>query len=175
MKHYPLPKKYQFSNDQDSGTFLENRKDRVHCGVDLYAPRNTPVYAVDDGIIQSISEFTTPKQNDYWNKTFEIILYDELKYYYRYAELDSVLVNKNERVSAGQRIGLVGQVLNPNQPHHDQPEYIKRLIKKDRVSMLHFEMYDCLPGHSDKYLGGNWFGENEPKGLLDPRSFLDSV
>jgi murein DD-endopeptidase MepM/ murein hydrolase activator NlpD len=175
MKHYPLPKKYQFTKNQDSGRFLEQRRDRVHCGVDFYAPRRTPVFAVDDGIIHSISEFTNPNQNVYWNKTFEIILYDELEFFYRYAELETVFVKRNEKVSAGKRIGSVGQVLNSTKINQEDPEYIQRLVKENKTSMLHFEMYNCSPEPSNNYLGGNWFAENKPKGLLDPTRFLTNL
>lgn len=175
MKHYPLPKKYQFKEKQDSGKFLEQRKDRVHCGVDFYAPIKTPVFAVDDGIIIDTTEFTDPKQNVYWNKTFEIILYDELSYFYRYAELDTVLVKQNDTVIAGQTIGFVGQVLNPTKINQDHPEYIQRLVKENQLSMLHFEMYNCYPKCSVNYRGGNWFAEKQPKGLLNPTPFLSDL
>jgi murein DD-endopeptidase MepM/ murein hydrolase activator NlpD len=175
MKHYPLPKKYHYRKNQNSGTFLECRKDRVHCGVDLYAPRKTPVYAVDDGIIQQVSQFTSPTQNPYWNVTYQILLYDTSTYYYRYAELDTVLVSQNETVSSGQQIGLVGQVLNPQNVKETHPEYIKKLIEENKLSMLHFEVYSCLPESSKYYLGGNWFAKDKPKGIIDPTVLLDNL
>lgn len=168
MKHYPIPKSFRFSKNQESGHFLEDRKDRIHCGVDLYAPRKTPVFAVDNGLIRKTAEFTSPSQNEYWNTTYEIILETETNYFFRYAELDTVLVNENDRVIAGDRIGLVGQVLNPNKIRKNHPKYIQQLAEKDNLSMLHFEMYDCFPEKSDKYLGGNWFASGKPKGLCNP-------
>ena len=175
MKHYPLPEKYRFNKSQNSGLFYENRKDRFHCGVDVYAPRKTPVYAVDDGVIISTSTFTNPDQNEYWNVTFEIVLFDGKKFYYRYAELDEILVKKSDHITAGQKIGLVGQVLNPLKIKENHPEYIKQLIKNNKVSMLHFEMYTCNPINSDHYQGGNWFSGGKPRGLIDPTKHLESL
>lgn len=172
MIHYPLPKPFRFSKNQESGQFLEDRKDRIHCGIDLYAPQDTPVFAVDNGHIKKTSVFTSPDQNEYWNTTYEIILETDAKYFFRYAELNSVSVKKNDRVIAGDPIGLVGQVLNPDKIRKNHPTYIQRLVGKDKLSMLHFEMYDSYPEESDKYLGGNWFGKGKPDGLCDPGSLL---
>lgn len=175
MKCYPIPEKYRYQKNQLSGKFLEHRNDRIHCGIDLYAPRKTPVFAVDDGVIRLVSHFTTPLENSYWNITFQIILDDESTYYYRYAELDNVLVKQNEKVVAGQRIGSVGQVLNPHKVEKHHPTYIQQLIRENKVSMLHFEVYDCFPEPSDYYLGGNWFDIDKPKGLCDPTPLLNSI
>jgi len=172
MKQYPLPKPFRFSKNQESGQFLEDRNDRIHCGIDLYAPQKTPVFAVDNGCIRKIALFTSPDQNEYWNTTYEIILETEANYFFRYAELASVSVKKNDRVLAGDRIGLVGQVLNPDKIRKNHPTYIQQLAGKDKLSMLHFEMYDRFPEESDKYLGGNWFGKGKPNGLCNPGLLL---
>ncbi|MBS3778170.1 MAG: M23 family metallopeptidase [Candidatus Thermoplasmatota archaeon] len=173
MKHYPLPKPFRFSKNQESGLFLKERTDRIHCGIDVYAPLKTPVFAVNNGLIRKIAEFTSPQQTEYWNTTYEIILESETNYFFRYAELDRVLVNENDMVIAGDRIGLVGQVLNPDKIRKKHPKYIQKLAIKDKLSMLHFEMYDCFPENSDNYLGGNWFADGKPKGLCDPGLFLN--
>lgn len=175
MKKYPLPRKYHFSKKQNTGRFLEKRKDRIHCGIDLYAPKNTPVFAVENGIICHVSKFTTPLINPYWNTTYEIILQSDTNYFFRYAELDNVLVKEDEIVSAGDQIGIVGQVLNPKKINQNHPEYIQQLAKQKKISMLHFEMYSDYPEKSDKYLGGNWFAENKPKGLCNPTEYLHEL
>ena len=172
MKQYPLPKKYLMEKNQKIGTFLENRGDRFHCGVDLYAPKNTPVFAVEDGIIYLTREFTNPNVISYWNTTYEIILQSNSTYFFRYAELHCVFVKKNDVVSAGDIIGVVGQVLNPEKINQAHPVYIQRLAKEKKLSMLHFEMYQNIPEPSDKYLGGNWFGTQLPKALCDPTLFV---
>jgi hypothetical protein len=41
--------------------------------------------------------------------------------------------------------------------------------------MLHFEIYKQYPTKSKKYFGGNWFGKNKPKELLDPTNLFKSV
>jgi murein DD-endopeptidase MepM/ murein hydrolase activator NlpD len=172
LKKYPLPEKFQFRKNQSSGRFLEDRGDRVHCGIDLYAPEKTPVFAVDDGIIRSIDIFSSPQQVPYWNTTYEIILEAKSSYFFRFAELCEVLVEKDQKVSVGDKIGLVGQVLNPSKITNEHPVYIQDLSKRNRLSMLHFEIYDSYPEKSEKYLGGNWFAKETPIGLCNPNDFL---
>src|SRR5665647_264188 len=36
------------------GSFWEDRGDRYHCGVDLYAPENTEVFSVEKGVVAEI-------------------------------------------------------------------------------------------------------------------------
>jgi len=175
MSCYPLPIQYRRGKNQKSGSFLEKRTDRIHCGIDLYAPKKTEVFAVENGTIHSISEFTNPNQIPYWNITYEIILHAESTYYFRYAELDEVFVKKNDSVSEGDVIASVGQVLNPDKIDEHQPHYIQQLAKDGKLSMLHFEMYDQAPERSKDYLGGNWFTKDKPRGLCDPTSFLTHI
>ncbi|HMA82681.1 MAG TPA: M23 family metallopeptidase [Candidatus Thermoplasmatota archaeon] len=172
LKQYPLPKKYRFRNDQSLGQFLENRGDRIHCGIDIYAPEKTPVFAVDDGVIKSTSEFSSPYQISYWNTTYEIILEAKSSYFFRFAELSEVFVKKDDKVSAGDQIGLVGQVLNPKKINEHHPGYIQKLADKNKLSMLHFEIYNRYPEKSKYYLGGNWFAKKKPPGLCNPTEFL---
>jgi hypothetical protein len=83
-----------------------------------------------------------------------------------------VFVKPNENVFAGNRIGLVGQVINPDKITINHPRYIQELAHNTRLSMLHLEVYTSYPEKSDKYSGGNWFGKNKPKDLCDPTIVL---
>ena len=65
-------------------------------------------------------------------------------------------------------VGRVGSVLNPEKINDETPEYIKKLKEASDSSMLHFELYESRPEFSKRYLGGNWFGSEKPRGLLDP-------
>lgn len=41
--------------------------------------------------------------------------------------------------------------------------------------MLHFEVYSSIPNKNNKYLGGNWFDDNKPKNLLNPKNYLKNI
>lgn len=78
---------------------------RSHEGIDIFAPRSTPVVAAADGTVHRVGDnrlggkviFLRPKGKN-------MSLY--------YAHLDSQLVSSGERVSAGDTIGLVGNTGN---------------------------------------------------------------
>ena len=61
MKHWPVPN--SFSNkipvQGTSGSFWENRGDRHHCGIDIYAPANSEVLSITDGMVMDVGIFTT--------------------------------------------------------------------------------------------------------------------
>lgn len=78
---------------------------RSHEGIDIFAPRRTPVVAAADGVIARVGDnnlggkviFLRPKGKN-------LSLY--------YAHLDEQLVRSGQRVSAGDTIGLVGNTGN---------------------------------------------------------------
>lgn len=85
---------------------------RSHEGIDIFAPRGTPVVAAADGTTHRVGDnrlggkviFLRPKGKN-------LSLY--------YAHLDSQLVRSGDRVSAGDTIGLVGNTGNArNTPPH---------------------------------------------------------
>ncbi len=158
-----------------AGGFLENRGDRVHCGVDIYAPKGSDVIAMAPGRVLSVDLFTSPKQVSYWNATYQVIIQHDLDLYCRYAELHDVVVHHDTRVAAGELIGHVGQVLNPDKIDTQSPRYIQRLAKNTNLSMLHFEIYRSKPKNTPSYLGGNWFATDLPPGLIDPTSILKNA
>lgn len=56
------------------GSFWEERGDRHHCGVDLYAPGNTEVVSIEDGIGAETGMMTSPEILPYWNPTYYVLV-----------------------------------------------------------------------------------------------------
>ena len=49
MRHCPVPNSYSknIPNKNSPGSFWENRKDRFHCGIDIYASAGSEVVSID--------------------------------------------------------------------------------------------------------------------------------
>ena len=109
-----------FGDSRDGGR-------RDHHGVDIFAPRGTPVVAAARGTI------TSTRDNRLGGKV--IWLRDELGRRHYYAHLDDRLVTRGTTVEAGDTIGLVGNTGNARttRPH------------------LHFGIYERGVGPSDPY------------------------
>ncbi|MFK7958868.1 MAG: peptidoglycan DD-metalloendopeptidase family protein [Lysobacterales bacterium] len=81
-----------FGAERDAGR-------RVHHGIDIFAPRGTPVLAAHDGMVVRVGE--SPKGGLHiWQRSVEGSLY--------YAHLDSVAVESGDLVARGEIIGGVG-------------------------------------------------------------------
>lgn len=109
-----------FGDSRDGGR-------RNHHGVDIFAPRGTPVVAAARGAI------TSTRDNRLGGKV--IWLRDDLGRRHYYAHLDARLVARGRTVEAGDTIGLVGNTGNARttRPH------------------LHFGIYERGVGPSDPY------------------------
>lgn len=162
-------------DDGTEGGFLEDRLDRVHCGVDLYASKGDLIHGIENGKVVDVSVFTSSDMIPYWNTTFQVLILSDSGLFYRYAELEDTFIEKDQIIKEGDVIGSVGQVLNPDAVHMDSPEYIKRLVTKGNLSMLHLEIYTMSPPESSWYSGGNWFGKDLPNGLKNPRDILNKI
>ena len=169
-KYWPVPDSYSKSipNKFSPGAFWEDRGDRFHCGIDIYAPAGSKVISVDNGIVLETGIFTTPKKVNYWNVTKYVIIKNQDGFYCKYAELEDIVVKEEESVRAGQFIGIIGTVLNLKKITNNSPAYIQEIKRNNNQSMLHFELYDSKPFEYKNYLGGNWFGIKKPKNLLNP-------
>ncbi len=177
MRYWPVPDSYSknIPTDGSPGSFWENRGDRYHCGVDIYAPEGSEVLSVEDGKVIDVGIFTSPKTIHYWNTTYYMLIQNETGFICKYAELGDVTVNINESVKIGQLIGHIGLVLNSDKINERSPLYIKRIKKNRNESMLHFELYYSLPRGNKKYLSGNWFNSKKPESLIDPTDYLKST
>ena len=145
----------------EPGSFREDRGDRTHCGVDLYAPPGTVVVAVDSGTVAGTGISTSPEILPYWNLTRFLVIESPGGRTWRYGELAAVLVSTGNPVTGGQVIGTVGQVLNCRRVSGSSPPYIRALCRRGATSMLHLEMADRIPPDSEMYRGGNWFGKRD--------------
>lgn len=92
-----------------------------HYGIDMAAPRGTPVYASAGGVVEFAG-----RARGYGNT---IVIVHDGQYKTRYAHLDSIYVRVHKKVNAGDKIGAVG----------DTGFTIKS--GKD-ASHLHFELYE---------------------------------
>lgn len=74
---------------------------RSHGGVDIFAPRHTPVLSVSDAIVEAVQN-TAVGGRVIWAKDVN----GELSYFY--AHLEKQLVKRGQRIAAGDTIGTVG-------------------------------------------------------------------
>ena len=100
--------------DKMKGSFYEMRGTEMHEAVDILQPRNTPVFAVEDGTLAKL--FTSRFGG------LTIYQYDPTKkFVYYYAHLQNYADNlqDGQALKKGQLIGFVGTSGNapPNTPH----------------------------------------------------------
>lgn len=131
--------------------------------------------SIEDAVVLEVGTFTSPKIIPYWNRTFYVVVENEDGSFAKYSELGEVEVRPGDRIGAGQPLGRIGSVLNPEEIDDDAPAYIRRLKEGGRPSMLHLELYESRPEPSERYRGGNWFGPGKPRGLLDPTGLLLAI
>ena len=102
--------------DAMKGGFAQRRdgNSRAHEAVDILAPRNTPVYAVDDG---SIAKLFTSKAGGITVYQFDRA--GQFCYYYAHLERYAPGLRDGQAVSEGDLLGYVGTTGNapPNTPH----------------------------------------------------------
>jgi len=96
------------------GSFEEMRGESKHGAVDILAPRNTPVRALDDGTIAKL--FVSRLGG---NTIYQTDPTGEYVYYYAHLEGYEPTIKEGDQVKRGQVIGFVGTSGNapPNTPH----------------------------------------------------------
>lgn len=162
----------RFLYNNGPGSFWENRNDRYHCGIDLYAPQGTNVLSIADGTVLDVGVFTDSLRCHYWNKTYYVLIAHDDTLLVKYAEMGTVCVDKNDIVKEGDVLGTVGLVLNAQKITDKDPLYIRKLGSIN-PSMLHLEVYEknALIERT-LYSGGNWFGCDKPSQLKNPYHVL---
>jgi hypothetical protein len=153
------------------GSFWEDRGDRRHCGIDIYAKKGDEIYAITKGKVVAIEVMTHPDFNHYWNITYQIVIETE-DLYIKYGEVAEPQIEVGDLVKEGQVVAHVGQVLDGDKIGENDPVYVQKL-KYGKNSMLHLECWknDPITSH-EKYLGGNWFEEEKPENLMNPEFLL---
>lgn len=176
MKFWPVPNCYSKNLPKSGpGSFAENRSDRHHCGVDIYAPKGSDVISIDSGKVLAKGVFSSPDVKPYWYTTYFVAIKNKTGKIAKYCELEDILVTDGSNVEAGQIIGHVGNILNFNNIDQNSPLYIQKIKDAGIKSMLHFELYAKEPFVLENYSGGNWFDKIKPSNLLDPTEYLLSL
>lgn len=177
MIFWPVPHSYTrvLPTGGCQGAFWENRLDRSHAGVDIYAPHGSEVLVVEAGHVIQVRVFTSPEILDYWNTTYSVLVQHADRSVCRYAEMADAAVQVGQAVLAGQRLGSVGLVLNTQKVNAASPLYIQKLVAGSLPSMLHFELHSAVPEETPDYLGGNYFNGLRPATLMDPTGYLASA
>jgi len=176
IKYWPAPNSYSRNIPINGpGSFAEDRGDRHHCGVDIYAPSGSDIVSIEKGIAIDIGIMTDPKIHSYWNTTYFVAIKNEERgIICKYCEMLDVVIRVGDKVEAGQLVGHVGTVLNFDNIDEYSPSYIQKVKENGNSSMLHFELYkDGI--EVDGYSGGNWFDKEKPENLLDPSELLRSL
>lgn len=149
LKNY----KYQLPLSTEPGSFGYIRKHDIHTGVDLYCENNDAVYAMYDGIIVNIEDFTGINSNPptpWWNDTNSVLIlhHDFVICYGEITVADNITIGSS--VKEGDIIG-----------------YVKQVLKKDKnktpLSMLHIELYEKHITESVVWV----LNTDKPSGLLD--------
>jgi len=155
------------------GAFGARRRHDTHRGVDLYASVGTDVFAVEDGIIDTVNGIRpwTGKiaDCDWWEDTWAVIVegvsgmvvYGEIKIEESILKaqkelFDSKMLSTQIHIKKGQKIGT-----------------ILRVLKKDKgrpTSMLHLELRK--PGYY-RNIDKSWEHNKVPKGIIDPTPYLE--
>jgi murein DD-endopeptidase MepM/ murein hydrolase activator NlpD len=103
------------------GTFFSS--EIVHTGIDIPAPRRTPILAAGDGLViwTGMGLYSGEENlNDPYGKAVAIrhdFGYQNKRLYTVYAHMDEILVSEGQEVKAGQVIGLVGDTGLTTGPH----------------------------------------------------------
>ena len=86
-----------------------DRGEREHTGLDMGGKRGTPIYAIEDGVIDR-----TKKQD---NGALQIVMRGVSGSKFYYGHMDKVLIKGGQRVKAGEVIALMGDTGSPGSVH----------------------------------------------------------
>lgn len=149
------------------GAFGCQRKYDIHTGVDLYGTKGDWVYAMEEGEVVAVEQFTGANASfpcDWWLDTDCVVVRSE-RGYILYGEVEA-RCKVGDKVRPGERIADIVPVLPPEKFRPDIPGH--------SVAMLHLEM---MSHEYEKELGdrvwAHWDDTHpRPKYLLDPTQFL---
>lgn len=134
----------------------KNGSARPHQGWDLQTPRGMHCYAVADGVVCEVNRIASDAGYGE-NVTLQ---FDEpfgrAKYAF-YAHLSQILVQKDQRVSAGDPIGRVG--VTGNAVHVSRGDSVSLLALPKKEDHLHFELRTAAD------VRGGLLGRLDPKSI----------
>ena len=134
------------------GSFGAVRKHDIHTGVDLYADEGTEVFAVEDGTIVKVGQFTGKDAGSPWWLDTDFMMIEGESGVVLYGEIEPAV--SCGIVNSGDLIG-----------------YVKRVLRNDKglpTSMLHLELYET--NSRDEAV---WeLNKEKPKCLRDPTFLL---
>jgi phosphopantothenoylcysteine decarboxylase len=144
------------------GAFGAVRKHDRHCGVDLYCEDGTDVFAVEDGFVVSIEDFTGKAAGCGWWLDTKAVKVEGPSGVVCYGEIspNSYLV-VGDRVYKRSLIGRVTPVLPPNKLRTD--------IEGHSCSMLHLQIYKHGTLHRADNIGPT---DELPEEMIDPTPYL---
>ena len=137
-----------------NGAFGKVRKYDIHTGVDLYCEPNTEVFAVEDGEVIAIEEFTGPNADSPWWYDTQAVLVKGKSGVILYGEVTAPDIEVGLFLKRGMLFAFTKQVL-----------------KKDKglpMCMLHFELY------TSNIIESVWWklNDTQPENLLNPTKKL---
>lgn len=174
---WPVPESFlkNIPTGSSQGAFWENRGDRFHCGVDIYAPFRSNVVSIESGVVKRVGIATSPKKVPYWNKTKFVLIENRKGFSCFFCELHDTAVSVGEYVKPAQLIGHIGQSLDPQKIDKRAPLYIQELKTRNNLAMLHFELHKAPLEEMEACPIINWPKVILPKNLLNPTNYLLSV
>ena len=154
--YFPFTRSITVPIGNHGGAFGVVRKNHIHEGVDLYAPADNNVYALESGVVVGIFPFTGKAAgSDWWHDTDCVMIEgDSGVLNYGEIKVDKHL-STGAKVYAGQLVGTVVTVLKNN--------------KGKPMSMLHFERYVAGTTSPIKEWSLN---TKQPSQLCDPTMLL---
>lgn len=145
-----LPVK-NFRMPNDEGQFMAVRKYDIHTGIDLYCREGSKVYAIEDGEVVAIENFTGELAGSPWWNNTQAVLMEGKHGVICYGEIEPLpTIALGTRIKEGEVIGKVLKVLKKN--------------KGKPMSMLHLELYK----HGTRKTVWWKHGEPQPEELLNP-------
>lgn len=176
MKFWPLPNSFEnlLPKRNNKGAFWEDRGDRFNAGVDIYAPDNSEVYAVEQGIVIDIDVFTS-SDISYLSNTKYVIIKSPEKINYKYCEVSDIKVKIGDKIEPGQHIANIKSIINQNNIDDETPFFIKELVYEELFAKLHLEMYKAPFTEIRPYELGNYLGETKPSSIIDPNVYFMGI
>lgn len=146
----PINKNININDIPYHGRYGAVRKYDIHSGIDFYCDDNEKVFAIEDGKVVNIVDFTGEFAESPWWEDTKAILIESKSGVILYGELYNPNVNIGDDISVRQHIGNV-----------------KTVLKKDKslpMTMLHIELYK----HGYRGSGEFWIDiDKKPNNLLN--------